>query len=193
MKNQTFYNSLFSAKHWYLSLILGVLFIAIGIWVLMTPLQSFITLAMFFSFTFFVNGILEIIYYLSNRNTTSNWGWGLIAGIFDLLFGLWLITSPQVSVEILPIYIGIMLLFRSLTAIAIAIELHGSIIKSWGWLLFIGILGTVFSFMMIWNPLFGGMTIIFWTAWAFISVGVFRIFLSFNLRSFKNHINMAHK
>ena len=43
-------------KHWYLSLILGILFIFVGIWVFITPVSSYFTLAILFSVTiwFFV-------------------------------------------------------------------------------------------------------------------------------------------
>ena len=187
MKSHTFNISPFSGRYWYLSLILGILFIFIGIVVLRTPKESYITLSIFFSLSFFINGILEIIYYLSNRSTTHNWGWGLVSGIFDLFFGSWLISNPQISIEILPIYVGFMLMFRSLTAVAVAIELKNHIAGEWIWLSALGILGTIFSFVMIWNPLLGGMTIIYWTAWAFISIGIFRILFSFKLKNFRNH------
>lgn len=39
-----------SAKQWYLLLILGLIFIAMGIWVFFTPVSSFVALSLFFSF-----------------------------------------------------------------------------------------------------------------------------------------------
>jgi uncharacterized membrane protein HdeD (DUF308 family) len=78
-----------ATKHWYLSLILGILFIGVGIWVFMTPVSSYLTLSILFSVTIFVSGIFEIVYSISNRKEMDNWGWVLTGGIIDLLFGLW--------------------------------------------------------------------------------------------------------
>lgn len=82
------------AKHWYLSLILGILFIGVGIWVFMTPVSSYLALSLLFSVTIFISGLFEIIYSVANRKELSNWGWVLAGGVIDLLFGFWLMSSP---------------------------------------------------------------------------------------------------
>ncbi len=171
-----------ATKYWYLSLILGVLFIITGVLVLRTPLESYLALSILFSVTFFVNGIFEVVYSISNRKQLDNWGWVLAGGIVDLLFGIWLISSPLVSITVLPFFVGFMLLFRSFAAIGFAVDLKSFGVKEWGWLLALGILGMLFSFIMLWNPMFAGLTIVMWTAGAFITIGVFKIFLSFKLK-----------
>lgn len=186
MNNQIVDTPQHAIKHWYLSLLLGIFFIIIGFWVLSTPLESYLALSMLFSVIFFVSGIFEIFYYVTNRQTTENWGWGLTAGIIEFLIGVWLISSPVVSVTILPFVVGFVLLFRSSTAMAVSFDLKSRGIKDWGWLLVIGILGLIFSYMMIINPVLGGMTIVVWTALSFISIGVFRVMLSFKLKRLNN-------
>lgn len=172
-------------KYWHLLLLQGVLFIFVGIGVLKTSPESFLTLAIFFSFIFFVSGGFEIFYYISNRATTPNWIRGFSWGIFNVLFSIWLISSPQASIKILHIYIGVMLIFRSIKAIAAAIELKNSVTKGWEWLLSTGLIGMIFSFMVIWNLFFGGIPIIFWTAWVLIIIGTFRLIMSFDLKIFR--------
>ncbi|UXE67180.1 MAG: DUF308 domain-containing protein [Chryseotalea sp. WA131a] len=104
------------------------------------------------------------------------------SGVVDLLFGMWLISSPLVSMAVLPFFVGFMLLFRSFTAIGFAIDLKSLGVKEWRWLLALGILGMLFSFILLWNPLLAGLTIVIWTALGFITLGVYRIFLSFKLK-----------
>ena len=173
-------------KHWYLSLILGILFICTGIWVLRTPLESYLTLSILFSVTIFISGISEIIFSVSNRKEMENWGWVLVGGIIDLLLGIWLISSPLLSISVLPFVVGFMLMFRSMIAMGIAFEVKGLPDSGWGWLLALGILGLLFSFILIWNPMFAGLTIVIWTGCAFISLGIFRIILSFKLKKLHN-------
>ena len=182
MKNQIINTLKNATKHWYLSLILGILFIITGILVLRTPLESYLTLSILFSVTFFVNGISEIVYSISNRRQLDNWGWVLAGGIVDLLFGIWLMSSPLVSITVIPFVVGFMLMFRSFAAIGFAVDLKSFGVKEWGWLTALGILGMLFSFILLWNPMLAGLTIVMWTASAFIAIGVFKIFLSFKLK-----------
>lgn len=182
MENQIFKTVKSSVKHWYLSLIVGVLFILLGFWILKTPMESYLTLAILFSITFLVNGVFEIIFSISNKEQIDSWGWVLASGIIDLLFGIWLVSNPGLSLAVLPFYIGFMLMFRSMSAIGYSFDMKSFGIQEWGWLLALGILGLIFSFTMIWNPVFGGLSIIFWTALAFITYGIFRVFLSFKLK-----------
>lgn len=180
-----------ATKHWYLSLILGILFIVTGILVLRTPVESYLALSVLFSVTFLVNGFFEIVYSITNRKQLDNWGWVLAGGIVDLLFGAWLMWSPMVSVAILPYFVGFMLMFRSFTAIGFSIDMKSFGIKDWGWLLAFGILGLIFSIILIWNPLLAGLTIVMWTASAFITIGFFKIFLAFKLKQLNTFVKKA--
>ena len=174
------------SKHWYLSLILGILFIGAGIWVFMTPVSSYLALSIFFSVTIFISGISEIIYSISNRKEMDNWGWVLTGGIIDLLLGLWLMASPLLSIAILPFVVGFMLMVRSMMAIGFAIDLKDFSDSGWGWLLALSILGLLFSFVLLWNPAFAGLTLVICTGCAFITLGIYRIILSFKLKHLHN-------
>jgi uncharacterized membrane protein HdeD (DUF308 family) len=182
MENQIIKTAKKAIKHWYLSLILGILFVFVGIWVFRTPIESYIALALIFSLTCFISGICEIIYSTANRKELHNWGWILAGGIIHLLLGFWLITSPLITVTILPLFAGFMLMFLSMHAMGYAFDLKSLAIKGWGWLLTLGISGILFSFLLFWNPLFAGLTIVFYTGSAFITLGIYRIILSFKLK-----------
>lgn len=185
MKNLNLKTAIGSAKYWYLPLITGIIFILVGIWVLRTPLGSYVTLAMLFSFTFLITGLIEIIYAIANRKNIDSWGWSLAGGIVDFLIGILLVSQPQISIAFLPIYIGFGILFRSAVAIGWAIELKRQKVTDWGNLLGIGILGSVFAFIILWNPLFAGMTVVIYTGIAFLLVGLFQIYHALRLRKMK--------
>ena len=174
------------SKHWYLSLILGILFIGAGIWVFMTPVSSYLALSILFSVTIFISGIFEIVYSISNRKEMDNWGWVLTGGIIDLLFGLWLMSSPLLSIAVLPFVVGFMLMFRSIMAIGFAFDLKDFANSGWGWLLALSILGLLFSFVLLWNPAFAGLSLVICTGCSFITLGIFRIILSFKLKHLHN-------
>ena len=172
-------------KHWYLPLILGILFIAVGIWALITPAATYLSLAFLFSVTFFVAGILEIIFSISHRKQLDGWGWSLTSGILSFIIGVLLIIYPQVSILTLPLFVGFVVLFHSTMAIAWSIELKKYKVSNWGWLIFTGIVGVIFSFILLWNPLFAGLTVAIFTGIALITIGIFHIHLSIELKKLK--------
>jgi len=172
-------------KHWYLPLILGILFIIVGVWAIITPASTYLSLAILFSVTFFVAGILEIIYSISYRKQLDGWGWSLASGILNFIVGLLLIVYPQISIITLPLFVGFVVLYHSIMAIAWSIELKNYKVSDWGWLLFTGILGAIFSFILMWNPFFAGLTVAVFTGMALITIGIFHIHFSIELKKLK--------
>ncbi|MBK6913564.1 MAG: DUF308 domain-containing protein [Ignavibacteriales bacterium] len=182
MYNETFKSIKDAIKHWYLLLILGIIFIATGIWALITPTATYLSLAILFSVTFFVTGILEIIFSISYRKQLDGWGWSLASGILNSILGFILILNPQISIITLPLFVGFVVLYRSMMAIAWSIELKKYKVSNWGWLLFTGILGAIFSFILLWNPLFAGLTVAVFTGIALIAIGIFHVHFSIELK-----------
>lgn len=170
------------SKHWYAPFLLGILFILVGIWVFSTPAASFLALAMLFAATFVISGFLGIIHAAANRKLISGWGWSLAAGIAELLIGILLIARPEITVVTLALFVGFAILFRSITAIIWSIELKAVGISNWGILLLLGILGALFAFIMLWNPILAGLTIVAYTAFAFIVIGGFQVYFAIKLK-----------
>jgi len=170
-----------SIRHWYLLLIAGLLYIAVGIWVFRTPLSSYLGLALLFSISFLASGISEIIFSISNRKELDSWGWKLALGMLTTIMGWILLVSPLLTMATLALYVGFVVLFRSIMAISFAIELSNYGVKQWGWLLLIGILGLIFSYILICNPVFAGFTLVYWTGLALIILGIFSIYISTQL------------
>jgi len=156
-------------------LVLGLLFIGVGIAVFCTPLTSYAALATLFSITFLVNGLLELGYYITQKEKVYGYGWGVSAGILDLVLGICLLANPELSEIILPYFIGFMLLFRSSTIFALGFELLSLKRHNWGWYMLFGALGFLFSLFLILNPLFAAITIITWTSLSFITIGISKI------------------
>ncbi|MGB3345175.1 MAG: HdeD family acid-resistance protein [Aequorivita sp.] len=177
-----------SAKNWWLSLILGVLFILLGIWVIRTPLASYISLSMLFSVFIFISGIFGIVFSISNRKEMEGWGWHLTGGILDLMIGSLLVLHPAITMTILPFFVGFWILFRGVFGIGLSFQLRSFGVPNWGLLLVFGILTVLFSFLLLLNPVFTGLGIVYMTAFAFIVMGIFRIILAFNLKRIHKYL-----
>ncbi|QIG88960.1 HdeD family acid-resistance protein [Chryseobacterium sp. POL2] len=170
-------------KYWYLPLISGILFIIGGIYIFRTPLASYMALGMIFATIFLVTGIIEIIDAFSNRHY-PNWGWSLAGAILDLILGILLVASPGLTLTFLPIYVGVTILLRSVIGIGASLSLK-KLGFPWGTAMFFSVLGVLFSLLMIFNPAFGGLTIVYYTAISFIMLGILQIMLSFGLKKLK--------
>jgi len=124
---------------------------------------------------------MEIVFAYSNRKIMENWGWTFMLGVLTTIKGILLISNPAISAITLPLFVGFMLLFHSIWAIALAIDFKGYGITGWGSLLFIGILGAVFSLFVIWKPQVGGLIIVIWTVLALIATGVLNFIMSLEM------------
>ena len=172
-------------KNWWLYLIFGILLIAFSIWVVMTPLESYLGLAFAFSILVFANGVSHIYFSVSNRKDLDGWGWYLASGIMELIVGLILVVYPELTVVSLPFIIGFWLMFKSWFMVGTAFDLRRYGFLDWGWLLLLGIMLGILSFIMVVYPVLGGFTIVGWTAIAFLIFGISYIMLSLKLKKLK--------
>lgn len=169
-------------KYWWLMLIVGILSVFCGIWVFRNPVESYFALAGYFCIMFILFGINEIANALSNTRY-RNWGWGVAVGIIDLFIGFMLLSNLGWAADVLPYAVGFILMFTGLNFIGWANRMHSSETPNWGWVLTGGILTLVFSFLIIFHPLFGIFNIIVWTGLAFIFGGISAIVFSFALKN----------
>lgn len=84
-----------SIKHWYVPLILGILFLVFGIYIFTVPLETYVTLSILFSISFITSGLFEIFFSIQNSKTLSGWGWYLVGGLFSLTMGVYLVIYPE--------------------------------------------------------------------------------------------------
>lgn len=176
-------------KHWYLLLIFGLISIFLGILVFNTPEQTFLVLSVAFSYCFMISGILEAIYSVLNKDHMANWGWYFALGILTFIVGAQLTVQPNLSVMLLTFYIGFWLLFRSMMYISSGIDLKKANSSNWLYVVFLGVLGVIFSLFLLWNPFITSIAISVWIGCALVCLGIIQIVLSFSLKRIKNHLS----
>lgn len=163
-------------RHWWVFLIRGLLFIAAGIYILCSPATGFIALGFMFGLIIFVAGIAELLH-VYHANSSRNRGWHLILGIIDVVLGIILMGHIMASLAILRIAIGIWFLLRGISLFSFSGLVHKS------WVLVVGgFITIVFAMAILFNPMFGSITLVFWTALAFIISGLFNVVQAFWLK-----------
>jgi len=180
---QTVINSI---KHWYIPLIIGIVLVLVGLYTFSTPAGSYLTLSAIFSISFFISGIMQVIFSIANRKELDSWGWYLVAGILYTLFGILLIAHPEISIVTLPFIVGFYALFQSINALGWSLDLQNLGVSSWSSIAIISVLGIIISFILLWNPTFAGLSLVVCTGVAFVLAGIAAIMLSLGLKKIKS-------
>jgi uncharacterized membrane protein HdeD (DUF308 family) len=143
-------------------------------------------LSVFFSISFIISGLLDIIFAIQNSKDLKSWGWYLVNGILTLALGIYLSVYPEISMSILPFVVGFTLLFRSFLLLGFAFDLKELKVVSWGDIALLSVLGILFSFLLIANPFFTGISLVSLTALSFLFAGITSIAFSFKLKKLKD-------
>ncbi len=188
MKNSLSRTAQEAVKNWWISIIIGILSLILGFIFIYQPFDALATLVIFFVIGFFIAGIFEIVFALSNKDYITGWGWSLVIGIIDILLGILLVSTPLLTPIAMIYFFGFWVMFQSIWGIGISVDLQQIGAKGWVWLLILSILGVLCSFVFLLSPSIAPGFIISMAAVAFFVYGIFRIYLGIRLKSLKNEM-----
>lgn len=114
----------FWAKEWsgfFLSLLVGLLYLVIGLICLIKPVQAAAALTLLIGSLFVVGGLFKIIGSIVVR--FEQWGWVLFSGIVSLILGLLVLSSwPMSSLWIIGLFVGIDMIVYGWLLVLISLE-----------------------------------------------------------------------
>ncbi len=152
-----------SSFPWWIGLLEGIAAVIIGIFLVISPGMTILTLVQFLGFFWVISGMLSL---MDLFRDSSLWGWKLCAGILGVLAGLVVIRNPLWSAVFLPIFLvtilGVDALIQGGVKIAYAF-LGGGI-----WAIILGILNIAFGIILLSSPLLSAFTLI-------LMIGIFAI------------------
>jgi uncharacterized membrane protein HdeD (DUF308 family) len=99
-------------KHTFVTeILMGVIYGAVGLLLLVYPLQGVLTLGLLLTAFFFASGIVKIVHAFRVR-PASNWGWVLFSGILSVLLGIMMFAVLPLTAFWAPgLIVGIDLIF----------------------------------------------------------------------------------
>lgn len=188
MEKHTFSNFKKTVKHWWISLIIGIVITALGIWCLFTPLATFAAATIVFIASFIIGGVSEIIFALINKDNIENWGWTLAMGVIDIIFAVILLNNMELAPIMLSFLIAFWIMLQSMWGIGIAFDLQPLKGSGWGWLLVLSILGILASILLLFQPQVAVLFAAYIISFGLLSYGILRIFLAFRLKSLNKYL-----
>ena len=171
-------------RSWWAYLLNGILFIVLGIWMLTMPSESFKTFSIIIGIIVGVGGLAEVIFSVRYRKKHEEWIWNTTGGLLDLIIGVLILFDPKVFLVIITLVISISLLVAAVILVRSAVLSNRDGHRSWTWKLVFGILVFLLAMVLIFRPEVLAVTIMLWMGIAFVSLGVLRVFMAFQIQSF---------
>ena len=181
-------------KLWWLLAIAGILCILAGIAVFVFPIQSFVVLSIIFGVLVLLVGAAQLIIASSSSNYLAMKGYWVVGGVLDILLGIFLCIYPNVTLMLLPVMMGIWMMYHSFMILAFGGDLENFSIKGSGGTIFGGILLLILSIMVLINPFGAGVaTILVLTGVGLMVFGFILCWLSMKLRTIHKDMDFDYE
>jgi uncharacterized membrane protein HdeD (DUF308 family) len=166
------------SKYWYMVLLKGIIMVLLAILILASPADALLDIAVWLGIGMLITGIVVIVQGASLRKVISGWGWRILEGCLDILFGFILMANPLVTAEVLPFLVGFWAAFYGVLLVIDSIAEPGNRFVK----IVSGILIIVMAIAIMFNPLLAGMTMAVWIGITLLIIGFYNIINSFSLK-----------
>ena len=134
-------------RHWVLFLIQGLIMIVLGVLAIGEPMVASVAVALFAGWLFLFSGVVGLAGVFTARRVPGFW-WNLLTALLGIAIGLYLLLRPLRGIVTLTLAIAIYFGAQGITQIITAIT-QRSMLRSWGWMVFGGIVNIVLFVLII--------------------------------------------
>ena len=99
-----------------------------------------------------VSGIIEIVVFAGTSGLMIGSGWLLLDGVLTVIMSMFLLFNQWFTMLSLPFLFTVWLLFSGISRFVSAFDLRALGVRSWGWVLAIGILLIIGGFVCMMDP-----------------------------------------
>lgn len=179
-----------AVRHWWLHMLCGILCVAAGIAVFIFPMESYMTMGLLFGILMLLVGTTQLVVASSSGNYLTMRGYVIVGGILDVILGVFLCVNPYVSMVLMPVLLGIWMLYHSFIIMAFGGDLETFRIDGSGWTVAGGALLMLLSIFVLVNPMSAGVaTVVVLAGVGLIFFGILLCALSFKLKNIHRAID----
>lgn len=172
-----------AVKHWWLMLIAGLLCIAMSIAVFAFPMESYVVLSILFGVLMFIVGAVQLFVASASRNYLAMRGYIIVGGVLDVILGIFLCTYTGASFVLLPVMMGLWLMYHSFMIIAFGGDMETFKIRGSGITIVGGVLLLMLSILVLVNPLGAGIpTVITFAGIGLMLAGILMVLFSMKMK-----------
>ncbi|MGH2495323.1 MAG: HdeD family acid-resistance protein [Ktedonobacteraceae bacterium] len=169
-------------RHWWVSLVRGILALVFGIIALADPLIVLLAFIYVFAVYAILDGITTIVVSLQERSSSRTWWMLLLEGVVGIIFGILVLVWPVKTALVLLYLVAIWALMTGVLKISAAFVVAGSARHRWG-LALAGLLSIIFGLILIVHPGAGLLTVLWLVGIFAIVFGLSLIVYAFQVRS----------
>jgi uncharacterized membrane protein HdeD (DUF308 family) len=133
--------------HWKLFLAQGIVMMVLGLLAIAEPNVATLAIGIFVGWLFFVGGIFRALSVWQSRRMPG-FGWAMLTAVLAIVLGVILIIRPLAGVLTLTMVLIAFFIVEGVASIIGAIQ-HRRHLRSWGWVLFSGIVDLLLA-ALIW-------------------------------------------
>ena len=141
-----------AVRHWWLLMLAGILAIVAGICVFAFPIESYVTLSILFGVLMLLTGAIQLIVASTSGNYLMMRGYIIVGGVLDVILGVFLCVYPGISLFLLPIMMGLWLMYHSFIIISLGGDMSTFRISGSGMTIVGGILLLLLSVFVLVDP-----------------------------------------
>jgi uncharacterized membrane protein HdeD (DUF308 family) len=145
------FHQIYQRTRWSL-LLRGLVWLALGIFILARPLESVAALALVIAIWALVSGISQIVQSIEMRAAVAHWWLMLVSGIISVGFGIAAFRYyPGLSLAFAVIWTAYWFLLSGAVAVSISMQ-ERRIGMPWGWTAFFGVVSVIAGIYAIFLP-----------------------------------------
>lgn len=155
-----------------LPIILGLLFIILGVFMLFNPIVTLIYIWLMIGAIMIMSGIIQIGAYFRAKHILHHAGWLFGEGALDIILGILFIFTAGAAPAVLPFFVAIWMIIVGVIRLFFAIDMKKSGMRRWSWLLIAAILAILLGILIMFIPAFGAAFLVALTAFFVIYYGI---------------------
>jgi uncharacterized membrane protein HdeD (DUF308 family) len=132
--------------HWKLFLAQGIVMMVLGFLAVVVPILATLAVEIFVGWLFFVAGLFRAVWVWRSRQTPG-FAWSFLAAVLAIVLGVILIVRPLAGILTLTMLLVAFFVIEGIASIVGAIE-HRQHLRSWGWVLFSGIIDLLLAYFI---------------------------------------------
>jgi uncharacterized membrane protein HdeD (DUF308 family) len=138
---------------WWGIVLRGILAIALGIFIIVRPLESVAVFALVIAIWALIDGITGIVHAFDVRPFIAQWWLMLLGGIISAAFGIFaLYAYPVPSLVFAVVWVSWWLMLTGIVAVYVAFQ-QRSLQLPWGWTMAFGVLSVVVgAYALVYQP-----------------------------------------
>ena len=158
----------------------GTLVAILGITIMFAPVENSINLVIVIGVAMFITGVLEIVSFYGKEEKGHS-GVMLATGAISALLGFWTVFGSRAGLytTILPAAFIILVMSSGVTRITgmVSQKSRSTNTIARNWIISFGVLGTIFMFLLIFNPVISTTIILYVIAFIFVVYGIKSVFV----------------